>query len=482
MRDYVTRILSQSPDWEIRTAGNGLEALEAVNQRKPDLILSDVMMPVLDGFGLLKKLKESADTSRIPVVFLSARAGEEATIQGLEKGADDYLVKPFSARELITRVKTQLEITHTRQDNTQLRKAEEELKKFKIISDHAFDAFILMREDGTFAYLNDLTLKRWGYTREEAQRLRVPDVDPIYQEEKFNEVFALAQQLGPIPTFETIHKRKDGTIFPVEVSMGGITLDNKPHLFAVARDITERKVAEETLKKRNELLERTNNDLDNFIYTASHDLKAPISNIEGLLQALLRTLPPESMATERPQRITYLMQESVERFKRTIANLTEVVRLQKEYGAEASLVDLSEVVREVLLDLEPMIQHAGAQVEVNIADCPEIRFSAKNLRSVLYNLLSNGIKYRSPERMLQMQIHCVSTPEYYVLTVRDNGLGLEPGQVDKLFSMFKRFHDHVEGSGIGLYMIKRMVENAGGRIAVESRLGEGATFRVYFRR
>ncbi|HSH31373.1 MAG TPA: PAS domain S-box protein [Candidatus Saccharimonadales bacterium] len=124
--------------------------------------------------------------------------------------------------------------------------AEEELKRFKFMSDNANDAFILMRQDGTFAYLNDLALERWGYTREEAKTIRVPDVDPIYDDKKFNEVFARAQA-QKIPAFETLHRSKDGHTYPVEVSMGGITLEDKPYMLAVARDITERKQTEQAL-------------------------------------------------------------------------------------------------------------------------------------------------------------------------------------------------------------------------------------------
>ena len=243
----------------------------------------------------------------------------------------------------------------------------------------------------------------------------------------------------------------------------------------------EIKASIEELAESNGQLQRTNVDLDNFIYTASHDLKAPISNIEALLQGLLRTLPSKSLASGRAQGITSRMQESVERFKKTIANLTEVVKLQKENSGEAVAVNLAEVVGEVVLDLELMISSSGARLEVDVAGCPTLRFSEKNLRSVVYNLLSNALKYCSAERVAQVGIHCGSTPGYAVLTVVDNGLGMEAGRLDQLFTMFKRFHDHVEGSGIGLYMVKKMVENAGGKIEVESKLGEGSTFRVYFK-
>ncbi|MES2734641.1 MAG: PAS domain-containing protein [Bacteroidota bacterium] len=260
--------------------------------------------------------------------------------------------------------------------------------------------------------------------------------------------------------------------------------ESEENLQSMAEELTaineEIQTRNQELALTNQQLIRINVDLDNFIYTASHDLKAPISNIEALLQALLRTLSPESLASERAQRITGMMQESIERFKKTIASLTEVVKLQKENNAEAVLLDLAQVIQEVSLDLESMIAASGAQLEIDLVGDIAIRFSEKNLRSVVYNLLSNALKYRSPERVPQVYIRGETTSEYHILTVSDNGLGLEAGRLGQLFTMFKRFHNHVEGSGIGLYMVKKMIENAGGHIEVESQVGVGTTFRVYF--
>ncbi len=256
----------------------------------------------------------------------------------------------------------------TNTDITEQKKAEAELSKFKIISDYAFDAFILMRKDGTFAYLNDLALKRWGYTKEEAASLNVPDIDPTYGQEVFDTTFALAQEQGAIPTFETLHKRKDGTIYPVEVSMGGITLDGQPHMFAVARDITDRKLAEETLKRRNEELQRTNNDLDNFIYTASHDLKAPITNIEGLVNTLVMDLPHDILETPEIAPIISLIGDSICRFKNTINDLTELTKLQRQSSEDVSTVPFQEVLDEICQDLKDPIQQSGAIMELTSAN------------------------------------------------------------------------------------------------------------------
>ncbi|MBD2767453.1 PAS domain-containing protein [Hymenobacter sp. BT664] len=254
-------------------------------------------------------------------------------------------------------------------------------------------------------------------------------------------------------------------------------------------DIHEHKLALERidrgqrqLRDNNEQLTRVNVDLDNFIYTASHDLKAPISNIEGLLDALLLELPPEAVQSEPVRPILDLMLDSVNRFKRTIEQLTDVSKLQKEHGVPTQPVDLAAVIEDVRLDLEPLIQTAGAQLEVDVAAVPTVLFSEKNLRSVVFNLLSNALKYRSPARVPHVRLRARSEREFAVLEVADNGLGLDAASEQKLFGMFQRFHDHVEGSGIGLYMVKKMIENAGGRIVVRSELGVGSVFYVYFAR
>ncbi|QIL74840.1 sensor histidine kinase [Hymenobacter sp. HDW8] len=243
--------------------------------------------------------------------------------------------------------------------------------------------------------------------------------------------------------------------------------------------------AQRQLHENNDQLTRANVDLDNFIYTASHDLKAPISNIEGLLQALLVEMPfdSERHQDDQVQPIMAMMQDSVERFKRTIEHLTEVTKLQKEQIQPTELVRLEPVIEDVRLDLEALLREAGGILEVNVADCPAVSFAEKNLRSVIYNLLSNAIKYRSPERLLVVRLQCREADDYAVLTVQDNGLGINLANNEKrLFGMFQRLHDHVDGSGIGLYMVKKMVENVGGKIEVESEVGVGSTFTVYFKR
>jgi signal transduction histidine kinase len=123
---------------------------------------------------------------------------------------------------------------------------------------------------------------------------------------------------------------------------------------------------------------------------------------------------------------------------------------------------------------------AGAEIDIHL-DCPQVHFSKKNLQSILYNLLSNALKYRSSERELFVRISCYSNQSHHLLTIEDNGLGMDMRQEEKIFALFKRLHTHVEGTGIGLYIVKKMLENGGGKIEVESKLGVGSTFKVYFK-
>jgi PAS domain S-box-containing protein len=237
----------------------------------------------------------------------------------------------------------------------------------------------------------------------------------------------------------------------------------------------------EHLAAMNRQLTHINADLDNFIYAASHDLKAPISNIEMLVEELLLELPKESLGREAAHIIS-LIRGAIDRFKKTIGNMTEISKLQKDNSKEVTLVNLAEIVAEVKLDLEPLIAKSDIRIGTDLNDHPLVSFSEKNMRSIVYNLLSNAIKYRHPEREPGVRISSGEEGDYFVLVVQDNGLGLSLDQQGKLFGMFRRFHDHVEGSGVGLYMVKRIVDNAGGKIKVESRPGEGSTFSVFLKK
>ena len=231
------------------------------------------------------------------------------------------------------------------------------------------------------------------------------------------------------------------------------------------------------LETKNEELTRVNVDLDNFVYTASHDLRSPINNLEGLQKVLQKRLKAQVADTE--QELLDLMSISIHKLNTTIRELTEIVKVQKELSQEREPIAYQEVYEDVIADLAEPVAEAGALLEVHF-DVKEIYYPRKHLRSILLNLLSNAVKYRSPDRPLRITVGTRLDNQRPVLFVTDNGLGIEESKKDRIFDMFRRLHTHVEGSGIGLYMVKRIVENNGGRITVESRKESGSTFTVYF--
>ncbi len=242
-------------------------------------------------------------------------------------------------------------------------------------------------------------------------------------------------------------------------------------------DITDRKQAEQNQQRTLQELTRLNVDLDNFVYTASHDLRSPIANLEGLLLVLKKRLEHKLEASERE--MMELMEQSVSRLKKAIKELSEIAKIQKESQQPREELSIRQVLREVSQDIAALISESSAQVVLDM-HVETIHYPAKHLRSILYNLLSNALKYRCPSRKPLITITTRSQDEGVHLTVSDNGLGLTESQVGKLFFMFKRLHTHVEGTGVGLYMVKRIVENYGGRIWVESKPGVGTTFHLYF--
>ncbi len=242
-------------------------------------------------------------------------------------------------------------------------------------------------------------------------------------------------------------------------------------------DLTSLKQVQEELEQTNNNLVRINNDLDNFVYTASHDLKAPIINLEGLVRKLHREVQPEQ------GRIGYIMElitGTIETFKKTIQTLTDISRIQKNVSEDETTINLQTLLADIQTSIRDMIESSGARIEADFREVPQIHFSQKNLQSILYNLISNAIKYRSPDRTPVVRISTTRGDGFAILRVQDNGLGISAAQQEKLYTMFKRFHDHVEGSGVGLYIVKRIIENAGGMIEAESTEGVGTSFNVYF--
>lgn len=256
-------------------------------------------------------------------------------------------------------------------------------------------------------------------------------------------------------------------------------------------EVTDQVVAREQLARLNNKLEklntelqiknndltRTNTDLDNFVYTASHDLKSPVANLEGLMSLLTASLSSE--VDEKQMKLLQMADTSVQKLNKIIKDLVEITKVQKdleETGEEK--VRLKEITEDVKTDIAELITESGVTIKEHF-ELPEVVYKRSNLRSILYNLLSNAIKYRSPHIQAEVEVKAWEEDKQVILSVKDNGLGMTPQQQKKLFTMFKRMHAHIEGTGIGLYTIKRIIENNGGHVEVRSEKGKGSEFTVY---
>ncbi len=476
MRDYIRRLLL--PHCDVEAVQDGEAALNAARRQTPDLVLSDVMMPKMDGFKFLSAFRNDPNLQSIPVILLSARAGGDAKIEGLQAGADDYLTKPFSAHELLARVKTNLDLARLRREVVDSEREQKE----------RLQAAMSASKTGTFRWDIQSNALDWdknldslfGLPPGETLRSLEDFIATIHPEEQAA-VISLCEQCATQATDFDMEFRvvwPDGSIHWLD-DKGKTYMDEhgKPlYITGACVDITERKLAQEKLKIKNEQLIKINNDLDNFIYTASHDLKAPVSNLEGLFKKLLSEIDLKDDLLV----LKSMIEKSFERFKNTINDLTEITKVQKGDSGETEVIRLSEIVDDLKLEIKDQIEKYNAEIQAEFA-VPELRFSRKNLRSIIYNIISNAIKYSAPERKPVVKISTEKQNDFVVLAISDNGLGLSLKNQTKMFTMFKRFHDHVEGTGIGLYIVKRIIDNAGGKIEIESEVGKGSTFKVYFK-
>lgn len=271
--------------------------------------------------------------------------------------------------------------------------------------------------------------------------------------------------------------RKNHLLLAQEKKLQSLNNELEERVRERTEELTRKNVELEIM---NNELKRVNTDLDNFVYSASHDLIAPVSNIEGLISTLNESLGDLPEKDETVMLVFELIKKSIKRFKGTIKDLTEITKIQKEQEEDINFIDVKEVIEDVKFTISDLIGSSKARITVESKGSCMINFSRKNLNSIIYNLISNAIKYRSPERTPEVNILLFQKEDQIILKVKDNGLGFNPADKNKIFGMFKRLHNHVDGSGIGLYIVKRILENSGGSIDADSIPGQGTEFTVVF--
>jgi signal transduction histidine kinase len=481
MRGYFTGLLA--PNYKLEAVGDGAAALAAARRERPDVIVSDVMMPQLDGFGLIKALRTDADLRDVPVILVSARAGEESRIEGLDAGADDYLVKPFSARELLARVGAILERARLH------RQLLDEQRKARQISQRRAAQFeTLLGEAPLGVFLLDSQLR----IREINPTARpvfggIPDLvgadfrvvkrhlwEPKFAEEVIG-IFEHTLATGePHYERERIEKRADRqSIEAYEWQINRIPLPEGDFgVVCYFRDISEQ------VRVRVQL-ETADRQKDEFLAMLSHELRNPLAPIRTASELLKRTPQPD----ERAQLAIDIVKRQVNHLTRLVDDLLDISRITRAHiELKRQDVALADIVAQALETVGPMLIEKQHQVSTTSGvERLLVNGDPARLVQCVANLLTNAIKYTDPHGLIHVETRVEG--EEVLISVTDNGTGIAAELLPQIFDLFvqsKRTLDRSQGGlGIGLSVVKRLVEMHGGTVSAASAgVGLGAAFTI----
>lgn len=369
------------------------------------------------------------------------------------------------------------------QDVTQRNRIEAALRaseeRFRTLATTANDAIVSADSGGRVTYLNSAAERLFGFVTAEA----IGEPLTILMPKRFHDAHEAglerynrtgeARVVGN--TIELVGRRKDGSEFPMELSLAAWSLGSENAFTGIIRDISDRKQAEETVRRYADQLEAANSELDAFAYSVSHDLRAPLRSIQGFGQALLEDCEDrlDDSGREHLQRI----RKAAERMATLIDDLLELSRVARA-SLRSERVDLSSLAEAILAELvegEP-----DRSVQVSVMPGAVAIGDPRLLKVVLDNLLRNAWKYTrtKPEAHIEFGVSRQGAAATYY--VRDNGVGFDMAYVDKLFQPFQRLHSatEFEGTGVGLASVQRIVTRHGGRVWAEGAENRGAT--VYF--
>ncbi len=501
MRDYVSRLLGQY--YDVVAVGDGEAALREIRDRPPDLVLADVMMPRLDGFGLLKALRDDSETRALPVVLLSARAGEEARIEGMRAGADDYLVKPFSSRELIARIQGHIAMSRMRrqslqQERTLRGEAEVAKRGSEVVEAQLREVF-----DRAPAMICTLRGPHHVYESANARYLEVLGKSDLIGK-TVAEGFPEVQDQGFIELLD--HVYSTGTPYvaneaPIRIFPdGGQTMKEifvnfvyQP-LFDSARevtgilvhavDVTESRQSRRLLERQTMELEdaRTRAEEANrvkaeFLATMSHELRTPLNGIMGYSDLL---------DAEIGGPVTTAQKAQIGRIRAGARHLLQIIEeiltfSRIDAGREESHVEEVDVVQlaeEACRLVEPLAEQKSIRFACETPNALTMVTDPGKLRQILLNLLSNAIKFtdKGEVRLTVSCNHAECTFE-----VRDTGSGILPADSERIFEAFYQGNAGARvrsGTGLGLSVSRGLARLLGGEITLTSVVGEGSTFVV----
>lgn len=519
MREYLRRLMDGA--YEVVAVADGEAALKAAQEQNFDLVLTDIMMPRLDGAGLLKALRADQRTQSTPVILLSARAGEESRIEGLEAGADDYLVKPFSARELLARVESSLKLSRLRrEEDVRRRRAELSIAKQNERLTLLWEAAgVLLSTDDPDAMLSslfdkireilDLDVYFNFMVNESADALRLVSYAGI-PEDVANSISRLefgAAVCGRVavrqePIIATHIQQSEEEMVQLVKGFGVRAYACNPlmaggHVLGTLsfasrkRDYFEQEEIEflETISKyvtaayeRLRLIEKLRDQdrhKDEFLATLAHELRNPLAPMHNGLQLIrLASTNPDTLEQARS-----MMERQLHQMKRLVDDLLDVSRISRnKLDLRMELTELANVVSSAVETSRPLLEAADQKLTISLPAQPVyVNADSVRLAQAFSNLLNNAAKYS--ERGSRIWFGVDLEDKEVVVSVRDNGIGIPADQLPTIFDIFVQVDRSLErsqgGLGVGLTLVKQLVQMHNGRVEVHSEgPGKGSEFVV----
>ncbi len=372
------------------------------------------------------------------------------------------------------------------QDITDQKKEELRLKLLESVITNTTDSVIITEPDAKtgeqiIVFVNDPFIKMTGYSIEELIGNSPKMFQGINSDRK--ELDKIRKAIVNYQKYQTeiINYRKNGEEYWINMSISPVTneLGKPTHFIAIEKDVTERKIREIEKELIIAELSQNNKDLKQFSYVTSHNLRAPIANLLGLTTLIEQYKIPNKTL----KLILEGIKQSALMFDDTIKDLTNVLIIKDQINIVKENISLTEITNNVLSQLNITLDDNEVKVNYNFEEAPFANFTKAYLESVLLNLFTNSIKYKSPKRKLKINISSRDSIDFVILTFNDNGIGIDTElHKEKLFKLYQRFHDNPDGKGLGLYLIKSQIEALGSTIDIESKVDVGTTFIIKFKK
>lgn len=362
-------------------------------------------------------------------------------------------------------------------DLTERKKQEE---KFRLVVEAAPNGILMADVHGRIALANGQACAMFGYSQQELLGQPIEALLPDrfrHKHQVYRNSFIQAPESRSMGAGrELFAKRKDGSEFPIEIGLTPLDVHDGRFIVGTLIDITERKRVEEEIRSKNAQLSRLNNELTNFAYSVSHDLKAPLTAIQGLTRIVLEDLDANEIA-EAQANLKKIGAEA-DKLKHLIEDVLALAKSDSEQEAWTP-TDVSSTLREVVESFHVLSESEGVELRMGLPEGLALPSQPTRLRQIAENLISNAIRYSDPEKTERfVEVSLANLGAELELRVRDNGLGIPAECHAQVFGMFRRFHAHrAEGSGLGLALAKKEVLRLGGAIDFESSPA-GTIFRV----